>query len=41
MKSLKQWCLENNEYRELELYENAINEKNSDEIGYSSPKNVN
>lgn len=41
MKNLKQWCLENKEYRELELYENAINKKNSDEIGYSSPKNVN
>lgn len=41
MKSLKEWCIENKEYKELELYENANNEKKSDEIGYSSSKGVN
>lgn len=41
MKTLKQWCIENQELELLKFYENAKNIKNSDEISYSSPKEVN
>lgn len=41
MKTLEQWCIENNETEELALYNNAKNEKKSSEISFSSTKKVN
>lgn len=41
MKKLKQWCEENKEYQVLEMYQNAQNERKSNEIGFSSSKIVN
>ena len=41
MKTLKEWCVENNEMALLELYENGGNKYKSDEIGFSSPRIVN
>ena len=41
MKNLKEWCIENEEYSTLQLYENAENKLSSDKIGFSSGKSVN
>lgn len=41
MKNLKEWCMENEEYEILELYNNAQNKFKSDEIGFSASKVVN
>lgn len=41
MKSLKQWCMENQEETLLKLYENAENKYQSDVIGFSASKIVN
>lgn len=41
MKNLKEWCIENNEYTILKLYENGNNQYKSDEIGFSSSRIVN
>ena len=41
MKTLEQWCIENNEYEELRLYNNAKNEKKSNEVAYSGRDPVN
>lgn len=41
MKSFKEWCLENEKYEVLQLYENAENIYRSDEIGFSCSKEVN
>lgn len=41
MKTLKGWCVENNEMALLELYESGGNTYKSDEIGFSSPRIVN
>jgi len=41
VKNFKQWCMENKAGSLLELYENADNEYESDEIGFSSKKHVN
>ena len=41
MKSLEKWCIENNEHKVLELYNNAENEKKSNEVPYSGTVKVN
>ena len=41
MKNLREWCIEQGRDHLLELYENAKNEYKSNEIGFSSGKNVN
>lgn len=40
MKSLKEWCIENNKQEILKLYENGNNQHKSDEVGFSSSKEV-
>ncbi len=41
MTNFKQWCIENEKYKLLLLYENAQNTKKSNEIGFSTREEVN
>jgi len=41
MKNFKEWCIENEQFTLLELYENGGNEIESSKIGFSAAKKVN